>query len=781
MIEFNQQRQLFVPGCRRGSGLGDAGWVDGIGSFAVTLRSLRHGAGLTLEELAESSGVSVRALSDMERGRAVGPQRRTVALIADALQVDGVERDEFVALAKAGRARSAYRAAAPGLCELPGSIGDFTGRAAELAWILRLVDSLDESLEGSGAALISGGAGLGKTTLVVRAAHRLRDRFPDGVHFVDALGMGQRPVGSEEILARVLRALAVQDQQIPQGEAERASQYRQVLRERRVLVIVDDAASESQVRPLVPGDGGSLLLATSRRMLAGLEGVRRLHLDPMPVIDACDLLGRVVAERAETRRDEDLRGLVDLLGSLPLALRIAGNRLVSRPQWSVADLVGRLSTTERRLDQLRAGDLQVAAAFGMSYEQLPEATRQLFRRVALLPGPDFDGSLAAVVGEVARPVAEDLLDDLVDLGLMETAQGGRYRFHDLVRLYASQRLEQEDPTDTVTDVRQHMIAWLLETLTAAGTMLDPDGDGSANPVLASTEEAKAWIRAEAEHWFPALGAAAVDGDHQAVVRAASAMEWFAEHWVHWTRWVDVFTLGLDSAIELGDAGLQALFLNYIAWTHTLPWRQDLPTALDYLQRALPLAAQAGDVRQQAWALQFTSFVRHGTGDLEAALTALRQAADLFEQIGNVRGSSQALLGLGTIALDLGDPAGALAAYQRALALVEDPASGMGASYAEAALPHALGLTARALGRVGRRDEAIPMMMRAADLFGRREVFMGQASWLQTLGEELFDDDHAEQARASLLQAADLYESVGRHDRAADCRAKAARRGSAGGS
>ncbi len=361
----------------------------GDSSFAAVLRVARHDAGLTLEELSESSGVSVRALSDMERGRALGPQRRTVVLIADALKLDGPHRDEFFALAKAGRTRSAHIATAPGTSELPGSVGDFTGRAAELAWISRLVDALEEPTDWSSAAVISGGAGMGKTTLVVRAAHQLRDHFPDGVYFVDALGMSQRPVGSDEILARVLRALGVRDHQIPQDPAERAGRYRQVLRERRVLVIVDDAASEPQVRPMLPGGGRSQLLITSRRLLAGLEGVQRLHLDPMPAVDASDLLQRILAERADVPHDSDLQGLVDLLGGLPLAVRIVGNRLVSRPIWSGADLIARLSVAERRLDQLSAGDLKVAAAFDMSYEQLPDATRQLFRRVALAPGPDL--------------------------------------------------------------------------------------------------------------------------------------------------------------------------------------------------------------------------------------------------------------------------------------------------------------------------------------------------------------------------------------------------------
>lgn len=756
--------------------------MGGEASFGVELRTRRHAAGLTLEGLAEASGVSVRALSDMERGRALGPQRRTVASIADALKLDDVRREDLVALAKAGRSRSAYSAAAPGLCELPGSVGDFTGRAAELAWILGLVEVLDESADRSGTGLITGGAGLGKTTLVIQAAHGLRDRFPGGVHFVDALGMSERPVASDEILARVLRALGVRDRHIPLDAAERAGRYRQLLRERRVLVIVDDVAAEAQVRPLMPGAGQSQLLLTSRRLLAGLEGVQRLRLDPMPAADASELLGRIVSERVATSRDDDVRGLVDLLDGLPLAVRIVGNRLISRPGWSAADLSARLSARDRRLDQLSAGDLAVAAALSMSYEQLPEATRHLFRRAALVTGPDFSASLAAVVGEILVPDADDHLDDLVDLGLMETAQGGRYRFHSLVRLYAARRLEQEDQADTVIAARRRMDAWLLATVTAAAQWFGPDaGRAVDNSAFGSAEDAKEWICVEAEHWFPTLVAAAANGDHQAVVRAAGVLHWFAEHWVHWPHWAEVFTLAVDSAVALGDVGLQAEFHNHVAWAHTLPWRQDLPIALDHATRALGLARQAGNVRQEGWALLYTGYTRRNMGDLSAALTAVRQSADRLERAGNVRDVNQALLARGTIAFELGDVAEALAAYQRSLALVEDARSGMTAAIAEAELPHVLGLTARALGRLGRRDEAIPMMLRAVDLFRRMDVFMGQAAWLRILGEELYGEDHAAEARACLLQAAELYESVGQHDRAAHCRASAATTGTDGGS
>ncbi|WP_084556761.1 helix-turn-helix domain-containing protein [Hamadaea tsunoensis] len=742
--------------------------MEASGSFAGMLRSQRHRVGLTLEELAEASGVSTRALSDMERGRALGPQRRTVLLIADALKLEAAGRAEFVALAKAGRARSAYLAAAPGLCELPGSIGDFTGRAAELAWLYRLAE---EPVDGPHVAIVSGGAGLGKTTLVVRAAHGLRDRFPGGVLFVDALGMSRRPVASDELLSRLLRALGVRTQHIPDDAAEKAGRYRRLLSERQVLVIVDDAQSEAQVRPLLPGDGRSLLLVGSRRLLSGLEAARRLHLDPMPVPDAQDLLGRIVAERFDPR-DEDLTGLVELLGGLPLALRIVGNRLISRPGWSAADLVDRLSAAERRLEQLSAGDLKVAAAFGMSYEQLPAATRQMFRRVSLVAGPDFGTALAAVVGDVGVHDAEDQLDDLVDLSLMGTAEGGRYRFHDLVRLYAHQRLEVDEPSGTVTAVRDRMVAWLLETMTAAGLWFEPDG---AQSRFASAEEADQWLRVESEHWLPALGAAALAGRHDAVVRATSALHWYSDRWVDWPRWAEVFMLGHDSAERLGDPGRQAEFLNYVAWTHTLPWR-DKRNVLPYAERALALARAAGDLLQEAWALAYTARALGPLGEAAAAMTAVLQAADLFEQAGDVDASCQAWIERGDLQLRLGDPDAALASFRRAQQTVDDPASGMTTTIADYTRPHVLIYLGKALGVSGQAEAGRAMMQQALDILEREQQPLEYAVALQALAA-LYDDGAVE-ARDNLLRAAELYDNAGLPDAAARMRAAAAEHGPA---
>jgi tetratricopeptide (TPR) repeat protein len=258
------------------------------------------------------------------------------------------------------------------------------------------------------------------------------------------------------------------------------------------------------------------------------------------------------------------------------------------------------------------------------------------------------------------------------------------------------------------------------------------------------------------------------------------MNWFSSRWPHWPRWAAVFTLALDSAVQVGDTGRQAIFLNKIAWTYIM-LGQDAQQALVYTGRAVAVARAAGDALQEAWAWQETARARQILGDLHGAMDAVRAAAERFEQAGDVDAFCQTLLGRGDVALQLGEVAEALASFHCALELVEDPASGMTPWIAEATLPQVLGQTARALGRAGRGAEGVPLALRAMDLSGRMQMFNSQAVWLRTLGEDLYGDDHAAEARESLLRAADIFESVGRHDEASRCREKAAAKGSSGGS
>lgn len=460
--------------------------ISGRPGFAEVLRGHRHAARLTLERLAEVSGVSARALSDMERGRSRGPQHGTVTALADALSLEGDVRERFVGLARDGRLRG-HRARPGSPAELPGSVPDFTGRAAELVWLSRLV--YEESTPGTGVVgLITGSAGLGKTALAVRAAHAVRPSFPDGVLFLDLLGLSRESLAAGDALRSLLRALGVAEREIPDGVPGRASLYRSLLRDRRVLVVLDNAASEEQVRPLMPGGGASRVLITTRRLLAGLEGVRRLALGPLSLPESVELLTGILGGRAASDGHRGLTRLAGLCGGLPLALRIIGNRLVSRPGWDAAELAARLANGARRLDQFTAGDLKIAHAFGMSYAQLSDSSRRMFRRLAAVPGRDFDAGLAAVAAGVPVEDAWDALDDLVDLGLLHDSAGGRYRFHDLVLLFARERLNEEETAAEQEALTGRVTSWLPPRPTPSGPWsAATDRGGPHRPSPAATD------------------------------------------------------------------------------------------------------------------------------------------------------------------------------------------------------------------------------------------------------------------------------------------------------
>ncbi|WP_433825945.1 helix-turn-helix domain-containing protein [Actinoplanes sp. CA-015351] len=409
-------------------------------TFGRRLREHRHTAGLTMEQLAERSGVSARAISDMERERSVAPQRRTVQALAEALALPETEQPAFLAAARAGRPK-VTAAVPPGCCALPRPVPDFTGRVRELAQLTQVANSAGPAPAVAPVVTVSGTAGAGKTTLAVQAAHLLGTAFPGGTLFIDLRGMDTRPAPATEALARLLSALGVRDDEIPAAEMDRAGMYRESLLHRQVLVVFDNVADESQVRPLLPGPGPSLTVITSRRLLAGLEGVHRLNLPQLPADDAATLLRRIIGDREPDAVDE----VSELCGRLPLALRIAGNRLMSRPRWTVRHLADRLTSERRRLDQLIAGDLRIAAAFNLSYAQLSPQARRLFRRLSLAPGSDFDARIAASLDPADPDGIEDALDELVELSLLQAHVDGRYRFHNLIRLFARERLAEEEP------------------------------------------------------------------------------------------------------------------------------------------------------------------------------------------------------------------------------------------------------------------------------------------------------------------------------------------------
>ncbi|MEV6864110.1 helix-turn-helix domain-containing protein [Streptosporangium subroseum] len=739
------------------------------------MRRHRHAARLTLEQLAEASGVSARTLSNMERGRSRGPQHRTVTALADALALEKIAREQLIELARDGRLRDHWTRPT-GLCELPRSVDDFTGRAAELAW----TDDLMRAAASPGVAgvgLITGPAGLGKTTFAVRAAHALRPSFPDGVFFLDLFGMSPQPLAVDEALALLLRALGVADQQIPNDISGRASLYRSLLRDRRVLVVLDNAASEEQIRPMLPSGGGSRALATSRRLLAGLEGVRRLSLGPLPLLEAAELLTGILGERSASDGKPALTQLAQLCGGLPLALRIIGNRLVSRPDWSAAELAARLTDEERRLDQLSAGDLKIANAFGMSYEQLAASARRVFRRLALVPGWDFDATLAAVVGEISIEDAWDALDELVDLGLLQDSTSGRYRFHDLVRLFARDRLHKEDAEAERDALTETVTSWLLRMATTAGRWFEPAYGRPDRPDpdladLSSSEEAERWLHVNADNWLGALRYAASSGRHAAVLDCATSMPWFSGWWIHAPHWREVFALGAEAAAALGDPVQQATQLNYRARFY-LVHPADPETTLRYAAQALDLATRGGATAQIAWAHNYSGAALLRLGRLDEAAASASRAAEMFRANGDIDAYCQCLGTVGECLRGDGRHAEALERYLEMGDLAGDEGSGMTPSIAALTRPNALAAAGLCLGLLGRRAEAIVMFTEAISLFERFPLSGSQARCLEGLAAVLADENRTGESRRAYGRAAEVFEAVGDAEAAGRCRDLAA--------
>ncbi|MEV6207298.1 helix-turn-helix domain-containing protein [Kitasatospora sp. NPDC051914] len=682
----------------------------GADDFGRRLRELRTSAGLSQEQLSHAAGVSVRALADLERGRARGPQRRTVQALASALGLDETGAAELERAASLGRPRPRPAGAAVhGTLTLPRDVGDFTARDRALADLCALAEGADPAHPP--VTVVSGQPGLGKTAFAVHAAHTLAARFPAGQFAVDLQGMAPEPTDPREALGRLLRALGVADRAVPAGTDERAGLFRSVIRDRRVLLVLDNAVDEDQVRPLLPATGRSLTIVTSRHALAGLESVHRTELGVLRREEAVRLLTRIIGPDRVAREAQAARDLTELCGQLPLAVRIAGQRLAARPGERIGKLVTRLAAQERRLDVLQAGGLQVRAAFALSYQRLAPATRRLFRRASLAAGPDVSPEVAGLLAGLTEGQAADCAEELVDAGLLLPHPAAeRYRFHDLLRLFATEQVAAEDGAEEIGAARERTTDWLLRRATAAGLRFDaerhgdpPDGDPDPAGAPADREEARAWLEAERADWTAALRHAQSAGRHRQVVDAAEAMHWFSDLYQEWELWAEVYRRSADSARALGSRQEEAVHLNYLAWASNI-CTHDWATALATADAALAVALEIGDELQQGWALGYGAGALHRLGRLEESIDRLRRAAACLGR----QTSPQAALGeltiLNSLGLNLcqaGRPQEALLVHRRAEAICRSGVPGQSpelvAQY-RAVIQHQIGNDLAALGR-----------------------------------------------------------------------------------
>ncbi|GGZ39125.1 hypothetical protein GCM10010387_36520 [Streptomyces inusitatus] len=598
------------------------------GGFGQRLRVLRAGAGLSQEQLAHAAGVSVRALADMERGRTRGPQYRTVKALARALKLDPDETRELEAAAASGR--SGTGRAPAGALDLPRDTHDFTARGHALATLAALADTAEPACPP--VAVVAGAPGLGKTAFAVHAAHHLTPRFPDGQLHLDLRAMDPEPIDPLDALARLLTALGVTGQALPRSLEDRAALFRSLTAARRLLLVLDNAADEPQIRPLLPATGPSLAIVTSRNSLTGLDAVHRLDLPLLRREEAVELLTRIVGPDRVARETQAARDLADRCGHLPLALRIAGQRLAARPRETLGKLAALLNQEERRLDLLQTGDRQVRAAFALSYQQLDPASRLLWRRCALAAGPDVSPETAALLAGIPLRDTRLRLEELCDRGLLHpdpTAE--RYRFHDLLRLFAAERLAADDDPATREEALDRTARWMLARATTAALHFDaerhsaPAGDPDPVTAPADRDQARAWLEAERDQWLAALDHTHTAGHHRQVLDTAEAMHWFSDLAQHWPQWTDVFRHSSDAARTLASPHEEATHLNYLAWAHSI-CAHNPPAALEAADAALTAARACGDPLQTGWALAYGAGALRRLGRTDEAIARLRASA-----------------------------------------------------------------------------------------------------------------------------------------------------------
>ncbi len=608
---------------------------------------------------------------------------------------------------------------------------------------------------------IDGMAGIGKTTLAVHAAHRLAGRFPDGQFFLPlhAHTPGQPPVGPADALASLLLTAGVAMQYIPPGLEARANRWRDYVAGKRILLLLDDAAGHDQVRPLLPGTGGSLVLITSRRRMTALEDAAAVSIDTLPPDEAAVLLARL-ARRPELGSGAGPAGeITRLCGYLPLAIGMLATQLRHHPARIGAEVAAGLAAASDRLAVMRAENLSVAAAFDLSYADLTAEQQRLFRRLGLSPGPDIDAYAAAALDDIDVPTARRQLDELYDHHLITEPAPGRYLLHDLLREHA-RSLAAAEPADShaaagrLVNYYAHIAAAAsrhIATWTTAGGRPPPSLSPASIPPVATSRQAAAWLEAERPNLHAAAAHAAAQAMPQHAIAIATAMGGFLRARGHWDQAAELYQIALTAAFEAGDRPGQAGVLDELGLLQQLTG--DYPAATASLAEAIELFRDLGDRPGQAYARNHLGLVQADTADYPAAAANHRQALALARDAGDQLAEAVSLTDLGMVQQLTGDYPAAIASYQQALPLLRST----GSKYDEADALSELGWVWRLTGDYA---AAAADQRQALDLFQRLGDRVGQARALDELGlvQQLTGDYPA--AAASAAEAIELFRDLG---------------------
>jgi len=731
--------------------------------FGRELRRLREQRGLSLQKFADFVNYSRGYIGKVETGDKP-PTPELAHRCDEVLEARG----KLIALVTAE--------GLPRLAQLPAAAATFVGRQTQLH---QLEDALaGEDLPGAPRTVaIDGPPGAGKTALALRFAYQIKDRFPDGQLYVDLHGYSpdDHPARPGTVLEEFLVALGMRATTIPAGVEQRAALYRSLLDGRQVLLVLDNARDSLQVEPLLPGSVGCGVVVTSRKRLSGLDmrQDQRLSLGPMTERESMVLLRTVIGACRADEEPGAVQGLARRCGHLPLALRIAAERVATHPHHSVVELVEELEEEEERLDGLSTEDsVAVRNVFFWSYRDLSGEAARMFRHFGLHRGPHISVQAAAALAGVSPAQSRRLLDRLVSVHLLEGTSNGRYRAHDLLRVYAAERAAAEEPqADRALAVRR-VLQWYLHTAYAANHVLmpqrhDPELDPPEFPLppadFSTYGEALTWCEVELPNLVAATRMALEAGHFTTAWKLPVGCFNYLYLRKRWSPWISAHEIGLVGARSGGDRFAEAWTLNNLG--HAYRELRRFEEARTHLEQALAIRREIGDQIGEAWTLAGLGFVDgdvrgHGAAAewFQQALAIRREIADRHRDdesivVANRHGEGIALANLGDAFRELRQFADALDCLQQAVDISREIRD----RHAEGYTLVKLGDTYRELGRT---EDALDVYQQA--LTTRREIGdrWGEAETLHNRGRVLLDSDHLEEALESWRQALAIFDELG---------------------
>ena len=668
--------------------------------------------------------------------------------------------------------------ARPSPAQLPADLADFTGRRREVRRIVELLAPGEGPQQAACVVVtaVSGTGGVGKTALAVHVGHRLREVFPDGQIFVDLAATGDRQASAEDLVARLLRDLGVAADDMPAEAQERAALYRSLLADRSVLIILDNARNGAQVRPLLPGSGACRVLVTSRSRMADVAGCIPVELEVLDDTEALALFTTIVGTGRVAGELKASADVLSVCAGLPLAIRICGARLVNRPAWSIGYLARRLGDHSRRLNELSAGDLAIRSSLALSFDDLaarraPDGGSlvRCLRLLAIAPTAETGAPAAAALFDMTPEQAEAALETLVDASLVQSPSAGRYRMHDLVRMYCAERSAEDDSAAERESAADRVLAWYARTAANAALVVNPrrrhpslDMTSGGQPWdFGSYDDALAWLDLEYANLVAAANTPQSRAQCETAWKIPILLFDLFQLRAHHDEAVAAHEAALAAARRLGDHAAEGWLLSHLSVVHSNAGRPG--ESIDCLRAALDIDRSTGNRWSQTVNLVNLGFAYIVHRDFEQAVETLEEAALMAAETGHRVAEAAALANTGNAYMELGRLDEAATLTRRALAAHQ----ALGDRQAEGAT---LGDMAEIEYRRGHARQAVDLC-HAALLINRETGFRRQEAIalgslgraLEMLGEVPSAQDALTEAHAIFIELGDpLAEEIQAH-------------------